>query len=204
MIQKPIDFRSNKFLSIGFLLMLTILLANLVICNRSIFFDRMINLSNSSIISHNLAANEHRPQWVPKEIFNGEDLKRLSEKFAKVQVNSGKASWLIKEWQPRRIVLQLNATTNTELTFHQFYYPGWTAQFQGSLQSLPVTFSELGLLQISVPTGKQEVYLTLEAGIEERIGQLITAFSVIVILFLGFFHIYWNPRKPNKSLNQGD
>ncbi|MBR8834055.1 MAG: hypothetical protein DSM106950_08440 [Stigonema ocellatum SAG 48.90 = DSM 106950] len=89
-------------------------------------------------------------------------------------------------WQPRKIILQVKATTDTTLTIHQFYYPGWVAKLKGSSESLPIHFSELGLLQISVPSGKHELYITLDTLIEERIGQIISAVSAILLLFLVF------------------
>ena len=128
--------------------------------------------------------NEYRPHWVPKEVFNQRDPTiTIGEKSPLIQIDGGKASWLIRQWQPRKIVLEVNATTETEFTIHQFYYPGWTAKLKASSQSLPVHFSELGLLQISVPTGKHEVWVTLDGVIEERIGQIISAvFAILLIL----------------------
>ena len=182
-MRKPINFSSHKFLWIGFLLTLTIFLGIPSLKYQNIFFTRGNYFPRIEVSQ---GAREHRPRWVPNKVFNAKELTRLSKKFPMVQIDAGKASWLIRQWQPRTIVLQVNATTDTEFTIHQFYYPKWTAKLKGSSQSLPINFSELGLLQISVPTGKHEVFLTLDAVIEERIGQMISAVSSILTLFLVF------------------
>jgi hypothetical protein len=187
-IRKPINFSSNKLLSVGFLLSLTIFLGSYCHGLRQIFFTRIndTDLKNAPRIEVSQGANEHRPRWVPKEVFNAKDLSRLSGEYPMIQIDSGKASYLIRQWQPRTIVLQVNATTNTDFTIHQFYYPGWTARLKGSSQSLPMHFSELGLIQISVPAGKHEVSLTLDAVIKEQIGQIISVVSAMLTLFLVF------------------
>jgi hypothetical protein len=203
-IRKPINFSNHKFLSAGFLLTLTIFLGSLSFSFKKIFFTR-INFNDSPYIQASKGADEHRPRWVPKEVFNPKDLTRLSEKFPIIQIDAGKASWLIRQWQPRRIVLQINAITDTEFTIHQFYYPGWTAKLKGSSQSLPVHFSELGLLQISVPTGKHEVSLTLDAVIEERIGQIISVVSAVLTLYLVFLlRRDCNSMQNNKCMHRTD
>jgi len=60
------------------------------------------------------------------------------------------------------------------------------------LKSLPVSFSELGLLQISVPTGYNEVSITLNAQREEKLGKTISLISVLLSLFF-LFLMRWKP-----------
>jgi hypothetical protein len=206
-IKKPINFFSHKLLSVGLMLTLTIFSGGYCYSLRNIFFARTndADLNNVSWIKVSQAADEHRPRWVPKEVFNAKDLARLSEEFPVIQIDSEKASHFIRRWQPRTIVLQINATTNTEVTIHQFYYPGWTAKLKGSSLSLPIHFSELGLLQISVPTGKHEVSLTLDAVIEEKIGQIISVVSAMLTLFLVFLlRRDCSSMQHNKCMHQTD
>lgn len=186
--KKPIAFHNHKFLSAGALIMLTILLGG-IITNYEIVFLKRAEMTEAPAIEASLGASEHRPQWVPEGVFNANTLTQLNDSLPFIQVDSGNASWVIKQWQPRAIFLEVNATTASELTLHQFYYPGWTAQLMGSLDSLPINslpinFSELGLLQISVPTGKNEVYLTLAPIAEEQIAQMISVASAACILLL--------------------
>ncbi len=191
-IRKPINFSSHKLLSVGFLLTLSILLGS-QLYGVKYFFSTGLGNNNVARIVISMAAQEHRPQWVPEEVFNAEDLSKLSEKFTRISIDSGKASFLVSQWQPRKIGFQMQAATDTEITIHQFYYPGWTARIKGSSRSLPIHPSKLGILQISVPAGNHEVSVTLEAVKPELIGQIISAVSAILTLVLGL----------NWSKNQG-
>lgn len=186
--RKPINFASHKLLSVGFLLALTIFLGSQSYSVKNIFVTRIHTNNEGDVprMAVSPGADEHRPPWVPKDVFKEKNLARLSKEGARVSVDSGQASLLIKQWQPRKIVLQLQAATDTELTIHQFYYPGWTAQIKGSAQSLPVHPSKLGILQISAPAGNHEVSVTLKAVTEELIAQIISAVSAMLILILVF------------------
>lgn len=183
-IQTPINFSKHKFLVVELVLMISLFLASVFHYRDHIFVDRLDDSSVSKILEVSKAANEHRPRWVPKDIFNEKDLSRLGENFSKIHIDAGQADFLIEKWQPRNIVLQVNAITATRLTVGQFYYPGWTARLKERSQILPVHFSKLGLLQISVPAGKHQVSVTLDAGVEERVGQIISAISATIALFL--------------------
>lgn len=181
-MEKPINFSSHKYLSIGILLTITIFSGVTCYDLPYIFFAKVNDNSAAKALEVSKGADEHRPQWVPKKVFNEKYLARLSEISPLIRINAGRASCLIRQWQSRKIVFQVNATTDTEFTIHQFYYPGWTAKIEGSSQSLPVYFSELGLLQVSVPSGNHKVFITLDAVIEERIGQIISAITAILTL----------------------
>jgi hypothetical protein len=183
-IRKPINFSSHKLLSAGFLLTLTILLGSQIYSAKYIFFTRTSNDVPRLTVS--MGAYEHRPRWVPEKIFNPEGLTQLSAAFNRVRIDSGKTSLLIRQWHPRKIVLQLQAATNAELTIHQFYYPGWSAKIKGLSQRLPIHPSKFGILQISVPAGEHEISVTLDAVIEELIGQMISAVSAVITLMLVF------------------
>ena len=186
-IRRPIDFSKHKFVSIGFLLIITIFLGSVCYGHKRMFLNRIDDLNDVPRIEVSQGANEHRPQWVPKEIFNPGGFSRLSREFpTKVRTDVGNASYLIRQWQSREIILYVSAATDTNFTIRQFYYPGWSARLSGSLQKLPLHFSESGLIQISVPAGKHEIFITLDAVVEERIGQTITAVSAVLTLLLVF------------------
>ncbi|MFK8183086.1 MAG: 6-pyruvoyl-tetrahydropterin synthase-related protein [Phormidesmis sp.] len=184
-LRKPINFRSHRALSAGLLLFITIALGGTFI-NYEIIFLKRENIHDSAMIQTSLGAPEHRPQWVSQEVFNANDLPKLSNNRPMVEVEAGTANWDIQQWQPRAIVLQVNATTESHLTIHQFYYPGWTAKITDSLQKAPARFSELGLLQILVPTGQHEIVLSLNALREERLAQIMSALSAVIVLLLYF------------------
>ena len=60
-------------------------------------------------------------------------------------------------------------------------------------------FSELGWLQISVPTRKHEVWVTLDAVIEEQIGQIISAVFA-TLLILTYFRLQVSPLAKRQAL----
>ncbi len=189
-----INLSSYKFLLIVILLIIAIFIGSIFYPPRppiSKFVKRINNNDVSRMLEVSQGPEEYRPRWVPKEVFNQRDT-AIGEKSPVIKINRGKASWLIRQWQPRKVILQVNATTDTEFTIHQFYYPGWTAKLKGSSQSLPVHFSELGWLQISVPNGKHEVWVTLDAVVEERIGQIISAVFA-TLLILTYFRLQVSP-----------
>lgn len=186
-VRAPINFSHQKYWWVGLLLTFTIFLGSFSMSYENIFLTRK-NLARNPKIETNQGANEYRPRWVPQTIFNANSLERLNQDMPTIQVDRGKASWTIIQWQPRAIVFQLNATTDAEVSIHQFYYPGWTAKLQGVAQSLPVHFSELGLIKFLVPAGDQVVSLTLTTTLAERISQIISAISALGILL---FVLLW-------------
>ncbi|MEQ9356599.1 hypothetical protein [Coleofasciculus chthonoplastes] len=75
------------------------------------------------------------------------------------------------------------------LCLSQFYYPGWIARFKGESNKLPVKPSQPeGLLSLRIPQGQHQIAVTLKAGMEERLGQIISAVCALslVLLALGF------------------
>jgi hypothetical protein len=128
------------------------------------------------------------PDSVSPGILETDPISKLGRTSSNASVTEGQGTLWIQRWKPREIVLQANAITDIWLTINQFYYPGWTARINGESHLLPVKPSEPeGLLRVGVPTGKHEVTVTLDAGVEERMGQIITAISAITALLLRFW-----------------
>ncbi|QZZ22094.1 hypothetical protein J5X98_06755 [Leptothermofonsia sichuanensis E412] len=182
-IEKRFSLPFRKFLLIGFLLTSTLFLGS-IFYSKYYIVSRINGSEISKLLQVSIAPAEHRPTWVPKEVFNRENLTQLSEKLPLVQVNTESARWAVSEWLPRRIIVKVDAVSNTKLTIHQFYYPGWSAIFKGTSQSLPVSFSEDGLLQTLVPAGSHEIVFTLEPVTVEKIAQRISMASAILLLLL--------------------
>lgn len=185
-LKVPVNLSNQKKLVIGVLLTTSLLLSSGIIIK--IRLCRQVDTVNNALsvpafkISRD--AREYRPKWVSQEIFiKPEELSRLSRSSANASVTVGQGNLLIQRWKPREIVLQVNAITDVWLTINQFYYPGWTARLNGESRLLAVQPSKPeGLLRVRVPSGKREVIVTLDAGVEERAGQIISAVSAISIL----------------------
>ena len=128
-------------------------------------------------------AMEYRPKWVGSEIFQPEIMSKLA-KISKATVTDGQGSILIQRWKPREIELQVQAQTGVGLRINQFYYPGWTARTKDGVRLLVQPSQPEGLLDVSVPRGNNLVRVTLDAGVEERTGQAISAVSALALFLL--------------------
>ncbi len=193
-LKKNVNLLTNKSLITGILLVTSLLLSGAVVIyiytSPALYtytvLEKPINVDKTLEISFD--AREYRPRWVPLEIFEPDIISHLGSSLPKAQLSVGQGSLSIQQWKPRKIVLQTNASTDVELTLNQFYYPGWTARLDGKSQFLPVQPSQKeGLLHVKVPSGQHEVRVTLDTGVEERAGQIISAVFALITLFA----IFW-------------
>lgn len=115
------------------------------------------------------SAREYRPKQVPKGMFSPTLLAWKDEFQPAVTTEQQGISWQILNWQPRQIVLTVDAPAPTKLILHQFDYPGWQAKLD---ETLPLTISSTrnGLIQVWVPAGRHQVTFTLTARWSERLG----------------------------------
>ncbi|MFB2839236.1 6-pyruvoyl-tetrahydropterin synthase-related protein [Floridanema evergladense] len=194
-IQKPINIATKQILAIAASLIAILLLSGAVV--TYIYTNSELLIKYTSLekpidvnqeLSVSLDAPEYRPKWVSPEIFAESGIRQLANSFERAKIAVGQGNLSVEKWQPRNIVLQSNATTNLWVSIHQFYYPGWTAKINGESRLLPVQPSTgEGLLSVSIPPGQHQVMLTLEAGLEERTGQIISAIFVLIIVFFTFW-----------------
>jgi hypothetical protein len=192
---KQVNILNAKPFLVGLLLITSLILSSSSLIKGGLY--KASNLNTPDQIRQQLErdiskdAREYRPREVPPTTFDSFFLSQLGKNSAKASVTAGQGSLLIQQWKPREIVLQTNGTTNLWLTIKQFYYPEWTARIKGESQSLTVQPSKPeGLLQVGIiPRGKQEVIVTLKAGMEERVGQITSAVFVLITLLLLFW--FW-------------
>ncbi|MGL6152138.1 MAG: 6-pyruvoyl-tetrahydropterin synthase-related protein [Aeromonas sobria] len=115
------------------------------------------------------SAREYRPKQVPKGMFAPTLLAWKDEFQPAVTTEQQGISWQILNWQPRQIVLTVDAPAPAKLILHQFDYPGWQARLD---DTLPLTISSTrnGLIQVWVPAGRHQVTFSLTARWPERLG----------------------------------
>ncbi|HEH9398877.1 TPA: hypothetical protein SIA35_000841 [Aeromonas sobria] len=115
------------------------------------------------------SAREYRPKQVPKGMFAPTLLAWKDEFQPAITTEQQGISWQILNWQPRQIVLTVDAPAPAKLILHQFDYPGWQAKLD---DTLPLTISSTrnGLIQVWVPAGRHQVTFTLTARWPERLG----------------------------------
>lgn len=144
-----------------------------------------LTFNSDSVIRMSQDASEYRPKWVAAEIFDRSLVYELGKNLPNAKVTTGEGSVSIKQWQPRKIVLQTNAKTDVTVTLKQFYYPGWTARLTSKLKQLPVEPSPReGLLRVKVPQGQYTIRVTLDAGWQERLGQVMSAVCALIVVLL--------------------
>jgi 6-pyruvoyl-tetrahydropterin synthase related domain len=126
-----------------------------------------------------------------KELLDTHPAKSVTLRSLAKEEPSGFASVL--EWQPRKVVLYVDARENSRLTLAYFYYPGWCGHIVGAGGKIPVVPSTPeGLLQTEVPGGKYKLVLELGSQPAERLGIAVSiasvALTVSVAGFLMFQH----------------
>lgn len=193
-IQKPVNNATKRISAIAGSLVVILLLSGAVVVH--IYTNPQLLVKYTKVekprdvnqeLSISLEAPEYRPQWVSLEIFEQSKIKDLANSFERAKIAIGEGNLSVEKWQPRHIVLQSNATTNLWVNIHQFYYPGWTAKINGESRLLPVQPSTPnGLLSLWIPPGQHQISLRLEAGLSERIGQILSAISVLIIVLFIF------------------
>ena len=170
------------------LLLLGVLLGSeLVYGFRPIFINRMRAEDVTKYLAISRSPLEYRPSWVPANRFSLNKIEAFAAATPQVKSDQAETSWQIKTWQPRALVLTVNAVTDSQLTLHHFYYPGWSGFMDSPATPLWIKPSETGLIQFPVPAGQHEVTLTLQPLPEERAGIAISFAAMLVWLVLGVF-----------------
>jgi 6-pyruvoyl-tetrahydropterin synthase related domain len=170
----------NKKALIGISLLFLIILSGFVVAYYNI---ERLTFDSHTKIKMSQDAPEYRPRWVSKKIFDKYQVHKIAKTFSKAKITSGKGKLSIQKWQPRKIILKTNTTTNVELTIQQFYYPGWTAKLDDKQISVAAT-QPAGLISLKIPKGQHQVKLSLNAIVRERLAQGISAASAFILLLL--------------------
>ena len=88
----------------------------------------------------------------------------------------------VESWQPRRAVLKIEATRDSQLTLNHFYYAGWQGRIGGAGTKLMASPSPAGLIQLDVPKGEYDLIVELPKDGAERAGTMI---SLVALALLG-------------------
>lgn len=91
----------------------------------------------------------------------------------------------VANWQPRRIVLNVDAPEDARLTINHFYYAGWRGRIGASGKTIPAgPTSPDGLIQMEVPRGHYSLVVELAREGPERAGIAISSCSLLIVLCL--------------------
>ncbi|GAA4499426.1 hypothetical protein [Pseudaeromonas paramecii] len=126
---------------------------------------------------------EYRPSWVPSDRFSVPGLLELARTTPTLSSEPPTTRWQILDWQPRRLKLQLAVPTASQLTLHQFFYPGWQARRDTDATPLTLGPDANGLLRLALPAGHYRVQLTLKALPQELAGRGISLLALLLLLW---------------------
>ena len=86
----------------------------------------------------------------------------------------------VESWQPRRVVLKIQAPRDSQLTLNHFYYAGWQGRIEDTATILPASPSPDGLIRVDVPRGSYNLILELPQDRAERAGMVISLISLML------------------------
>ena len=187
---KDIQFllHGRKPIAVWLLLLVALLGSELFYGFRPIFINRMEQDNVAKYLVTSRSPLEYRPLWVPPNRFTLSKIDDFAKDTPQIKSDQAGTSWQIKQWKPRSVVLAVDAATDSQLTLHQFYYPGWSGLMDKPAAPFSIKPSETGLVQFPVPAGQHEITLTLQALPEERAGIAISLASILVWLVLIIVH----------------
>jgi 6-pyruvoyl-tetrahydropterin synthase related domain len=129
-----------------------------------------------------------QPQFL-KELVDAHPARSVTLRNPATGDPAGFASVL--DWQPRKVVLDVDASENGRLTLVHFYYPGWQGHINGAGGTIPVVPSTPeGFLQMEVPEGKYKLVLELGRQTAERLGIAVSVASIAVAMSVAGFLMF--------------
>jgi len=88
----------------------------------------------------------------------------------------------VESWQPRRVVLKVEALRDSQLTLNHFYYAGWQGRINGAATILTASPSPDGLIRFDVPQGNYDMIIEFPKDRAERTGTVISLFSLALLI----------------------
>ncbi|MGL4205263.1 MAG: 6-pyruvoyl-tetrahydropterin synthase-related protein [Aeromonadaceae bacterium] len=174
-----------KIATCGWGVLALLLLSELLVGIRPMLLQPVSAEISRQSLSTSRSPLEYRPRWVPPELFSFQQIGRFASNTPKIASSQSDTRWKLLSWQARSITLQVSAPTATQLTLHQFYYPGWQANLEDGTP-LPLNPTESGLLQLEVPAGSYGVSLMLARLPQEQAGIWLSALALLVALLWGY------------------
>jgi 6-pyruvoyl-tetrahydropterin synthase related domain len=113
------------------------------------------------------------PRWA------GADVRGRLKRDAQVIEGAGVVT--VTSWQPRAIGLLVQAEDLAVVRIGQFYYAGWRAMVDGAPVAV-VPSTRDGLLQLTVPSGRHEVLLSLVPGNAEQWGWMLSGITALLLV----------------------
>lgn len=123
--------------------------------------------------------------WIPPGTIQRSSLSASAGPKATFKEGSGSA--IVQLWKPRNLEVQTNSVSGGWLMVNQFYYPTWQANISGKTGHLTtrVAMPE-GLLEIAVPSGRQDISVRIPPSLAERGGEWASLFFLLFGVVIAF------------------
>jgi hypothetical protein len=95
-------------------------------------------------------------------------------------LNAAGGTAVVERWRPRLVAIKVHMPEDGRMVIGHFFYLDWRAHVLAG-QSVAVTPSKEGLLEVETPRGDYTVILELVRDTPERVGIWISAISLILI-----------------------
>ncbi len=102
---------------------------------------------------------------------------------AKIEVEEGELTY--SEESPTRFRVQIKAPEETKLVFHNYYYPGWQAEVDGTKTEIEIEKPH-GDMSVIVPEGEHKVLFTFKETPLRAFSNYLSLFSLVIILVFVF------------------
>jgi hypothetical protein len=139
--------------------------------------------------------------WTPRGTDLVSAIEASAGPHARFLTGQGTATVLL--WKARRIEVQTDCAACGPLMVNQFYYPKWEARLVPDGKPLPVAPAlPQGLLEVQVPPGRQHVLLDMPQGLDEQIGNWLSALGMMacgILGALGFVRNRSGPRPESRA-----
>jgi hypothetical protein len=127
-----------------------------------------------------LDTEEYVPAWVT---LTRDQFLQATRNFPQIRMQEHVGQVQVLAWQPRRIRLHVDDSADTDVVIRQFYFAGWQAintNTGGKLELSPTPGT--GLLDIRLPKGRYDVSLSLEPLWQERVGESLSALTLLALI----------------------
>lgn len=127
-------------------------------------------------------APEYTTAWTRLAI-HGQNLDDIQLKLSRwLYFDHRRGSIRVADWEPGKILLNVEAPRRLNVLVRQFYFPGWHAEIVGSERALPVRAGKsLGLMELTLPSGHYQLQLHMAPIWQQVAGSAISGCGVLLL-----------------------
>lgn len=123
-------------------------------------------------------------EFLPKTAGKGNDPFTQAPPLISV---SDATAYEVREDKYHRKLFRIRSNVSDRLIVHQLYFPGWSAYLDGV--RVPITYTDRGLMLLSIIPGDHDLLLAYEKTIVQRAGELLTFLGIAFAFITGATHL---------------